>query len=71
MENSKNLKSSHTRTEEFKYSFTIYYHDRDKYFSDFYTFDGIKEMKKRLDADGETYELKVCDENFEIDIINI
>lgn len=45
----------HGANETFCYTFTIYQKDGEKFYLDYYTLDGAKEMAKLLDADCEVF----------------
>jgi hypothetical protein len=53
------IKTSYKRTDEFKYCFKLYLENGDKHHSDLYTFDGITEMKKKLEADNAVFTISI------------
>ena len=54
---------SNTLTESHCYTATIYLNDGEKFPLDYYTLEGIKELKKDIDAAGESYAIYLAEAN--------
>ena len=63
-------KSQSTITDEYKYCFKEYDNDGAKYFSDFYTFDGITEMASILKSKNVTFQIQEVDKNLQLHELN-
>ncbi len=59
----KKTESNYERTSKFKYAFSVYLNDGEKYHSDFYTKEGIEEMRIKLNSKNEMFTLFEVDEN--------
>jgi hypothetical protein len=64
-------KTSHKRTDTFKYVFKLYLEDGEKWHSDFYTLEGIKEMKATLKKDKQVFTISEVAETNEVNEISI